>query len=192
MDSSIASAPAASAATVAPSSEITADHTVAFSVNIVLDPAVMRGPRTFFLEMLLGSGGRLNASAQFTRLEVTGGGIEADGMSPGVMGDFASGFLMTSQPGRQAPQVVGQLTKTATQVSFQVELTTNCARADSLTFWLSDDCGYYLPTTAPGQPGLIARVAWGTDATFFADGFQGNGWLGESSLYAFRGAVMDL
>lgn len=165
-------------------------RTVNFSVIIALEPSAMRTRRAFFLELQLGLGGRQCATARVSTVEATGGSLEIDGMAAGTAGDFSSELWMSCQPGLQAPQVTGALEKTVTRVSFDVELTTDCSRSDAMTFSMHDDLGRYLPTSAPGAPGLLASVAWDKEGNFTAEGFIGSGANEDVSAFGFWGRVV--
>lgn len=165
-------------------------QTVNFSVVIALEPAAMQTQRSFCLELQLGLGGRQQTSARISKVETTGGGMEIAWLPVSTTGSFSSELWMTCQPGQQAPQVTGMLDKTVTRVRLDVELTTDCARADAMTFWIHDDLGRYLPTSAPGSPGLLASVSWDRSGNFTAEGFIGNGMNEDVNAFGFWGRVV--
>lgn len=164
-------------------------HTVNFSVVIALEPAA-HAQRSFCLELQLGSGARPPSVARVNNVETTGGGLGIAWMPVSTVGDFSSEMWLICRPGLQAPQVTAVLDKAVTRVRFDVELSTDCSRDDAITFWLHDDLGRYLPTSAPGAPGLLARVSWDRDGNFTAEGFMGDG-IGEPvSACGFWGRVV--
>lgn len=165
-------------------------HTVNFSVVIALEPSVMQSQRSFCLELQLGLGGRQQATARISQVEITGGGMEIAWLPVSTVGSFSSEIWMTCQPGQQAPQVTGVLDKTVTRVRLDVELTTYCTRPDAMTFWVHDDLGRYLPTSAPGSPGLLASVSWDRSGNFTAEGFIGNGMNEDVNAFGFWGRVV--
>lgn len=165
-------------------------HTVNFSVIIALEPSAMRSHRSFCLELQLGLDGRQQATARVSNVEITGGSIGIEWMPVSTVGDFSSVLWMTCQRGLQAPQVTGVLGNAVTRVRLDVELTTDCSRDDAMTFWMHDDLGRYLPTSAPGAPGLLARVAWDREGGFTAEGFIGSGMNESVSAYGFWGRVV--
>lgn len=178
------SQPPFAAAEAAPS------HMVNFSVIIALEPSAMRTQRSFCLELQLGLGSRHQSTARVRNVETTGGGMEIAWMPVSTVGSFSTELWMTSRPGLQAPQVTGLLDKAVTRVRLDVDLTTDCARADAMTFSMHDDLGRYLPTSAVGAPGLLASVSWDKSGNFTAEGFIGNGAHDDVSAFGFWGQVV--
>jgi hypothetical protein len=97
---------------------------------------------------------------------------------------------MQCRPQNPAPQVIGLLSPTLTQFSFNVAIDTDCTLNDWFTLWLIDLQGTSFPSTADGRPGLFASVSWNTSKVFTTAGYAGNGVIDGLSDAGFKATVV--
>lgn len=160
-----------------------------YQVSLTLDPVALSKMSTVYIELLLGPNGSPGASARLTNFSFTGGGITDPWFNHGASGDFKNGIVMQCRPQSAAPQVLGLVDPTTSQISFNLWLQTKGTTPDWFTLWLHDSTGVGFPTTAVGRPGLFASVSWTTGGAFTPAGYSGNGTVNGVSDAGFSGRV---
>lgn len=163
-----------------------------FRVTVITDPSVLAQSPSKYVSILLGANMSPNASAVLSNFAFSGGSVTKQFMNHGTTGHFSSVIKMQCRPQSPAPQVIGLLSATLTQFSFNVAIDTACSINDWFTLSFCDEQGMWFPTTAEGHPGLIASVSWNTGGQFASAGYQGNGEIDGQSDAGFSATVVAL